>query len=200
MNPRMHASARARPSRRRLTNLLVDARLQLHHAVQMVAVSGGLTLAFGALVYHFHAEASRVVNVRALDPADGTAQALQAEFARSGHALVLSLVAFGLLLSGALALWQIATTHRIAGPLYYLGHQLRRVRDGKLGLLHPLRRGDLLHDFFERFREMHDALRARAMGDAVRFARLADDAERAGLLHVANELRALQHERERSLE
>lgn len=184
---------------RRLGNFLLDAKLQLHYAAQMVIVSALLTAGLGFLVLHFQGEASRVVNLRAFDPTDETAQFLQAEFARSGRMLVAALLGFGVLLSLALAAWQIVTTHKIAGPLYYIGHQARRIRDGKLGTLHPLRKGDMLHTFFEEFRAMHAALRERAGREAELFARLAGDAEKAGQAHVAVELRALQREREESL-
>jgi hypothetical protein len=181
---------------RRLRNFLLDANLQLRYAGQMVAVSALLTGGLGWLVLHFQGEASRVVNVRVLDPTDETAQLLQAEFARTGRLLVGALIAFGVLLSLALAAWQIVTTHKIAGPLYYLGHQARRIRDGRLGTLHPLRKGDMLHTFFEEFRAMHEALRERARREADRFTRLAADAEQAGLAPLAAELRALAKERD----
>ena len=185
---------------RRLRNFLLDARLQLRYAGQMAAVSGGLTLALGWLIYRFNAEASRVVNVRAMDPADEEAQMLVAEFARSDRRIVLALVAFGVVLPLALAAWQIVTTHKIAGPLYYIGQRARRIAAGRLGVLHPLRKGDALQSFFEQFRAMHGALRSKAEEEARLFGELAAEAAGSGQSRLAERLRALEKERRDALE
>jgi hypothetical protein len=185
---------------RRIRNFLVDREYQLHYALHMVAVSAGLTALLGFWIYKFNAEASRLVNLRALDPTDETAQFLVHEYATQGRLLLVVLVAFGVLLSMVLAAWQIVTTHKVAGPLYYIAHQVKRIRDGYLGTLHPLRKGDLLHGFFENFREMHQALRERTAREAELFARLAVEAEQAGQGKIADQLRVLQRQREDSLQ
>jgi hypothetical protein len=182
---------------RRFGNFLIDSQLQLRYAGQMVAVSALLTAGLGALVYHFNNEASQVVQLQDVDEA--TAKFLHEQFDQTAHMLVVALVVFGVLLSAALAAWQIVTTHKIAGPLYYIGHQMKRIRDGKLDHLHALRKGDLLINFFETFQSMHAALRERAEKEADHFGRLAAAAEKAGSSDVAAELRQLQKEHEDSL-
>ena len=184
---------------RRFRNFLLDARLQLRYAAQMAAVSGGLTLGLGLFIYRFNAEASRVVNLRAMDPSDEGAQLLVTEFARSDRRIVLALLVFGVLLSLLLAAWQIVTTHKIAGPLYYLGQRARRIQNGKLGQMHPLRKGDSLKRFFEEFRAMHGELRAKAEREAALFAELAEAAARAGQPGLAERLRALENDRREAL-
>jgi len=184
---------------RRIKNFLLDREYQFRYVAQMVAVSAGLTGGLGWLVYHFNAEASRVVGLRAMDPTDDVAQMLHQQFSRSDHLLLAALVAFGVLLTAVLAAWQVVTTHKVAGPLYYISYQVKRIGDGYLGTLHPLRKGDMLHGFFETFREMHESLRKRARAEATQFERLAVRAEQAGLADVAEELRALQKQREESL-
>ncbi|MSP63810.1 MAG: hypothetical protein EXR72_26385 [Myxococcales bacterium] len=184
---------------RRLKNFLIDREFQFRYAGQMAVVSAGLTGMLGFIIYRFNAEASRVVDVRAMDPTDADAQVLKEAFARSGFHLLLALIGFGVVLSVVLALWQIVTTHKVAGPLYYIAHQARRIRDGYLGPLHPLRKGDMLHDFFENFREMHHALRERARSEAEIYGRLAASVEKAGDPESAEELRTLQKEREEAL-
>jgi hypothetical protein len=42
-----------------------------------------------------------------------------------------------------------------------------RMADGRLGIVTPLRKGDMLVDFFTSFKDMHDAVRARAQEDVV---------------------------------
>ena len=185
---------------RRLRNFLVDRDYQLRYALQMVVVSTVLTAALGVFIYRFNAEASRVVDMRAMDPSDEMAQALQQQFAHGERMLVLGLVAFAVLLAMVLAAWQIVTTHKVAGPLYYIAHQVKRIRDGYLGRLHPLRKGDMLHGFFEDFRLMHATLRQRAENEAMLFARLAEEADKAGQAGIAEELRKLQSQRESSLQ
>ena len=184
---------------RRFGNFLLDSQLQLRYAGQMVAVSALLTAGLGALIYHFNSEASQVVDMRAMDPDDTLAKSLQEQFHQTSTYLVIGLIVFGVLLSLALAAWQVVQTHKIAGPLYYIGHQIKRVRDGKLDKLHALRKGDMLINFFETFQSMHVVLRERAEREAAQFARLAEAAEKAGNGAVAAELRLLQKEREDSL-
>ncbi len=186
-------------SKRKVRNFLIYGEFQFHYAGYMALVSAALTAGLGALVFHFNREAARVVDVRALDPGDVEAQTLVQAFHRSERNLVIGLIVFGLLLAGVLAIWQIVTTHKVAGPLYYIAHQTRRIRDGFLGTLHPLRRGDMLHGFFETFREMHEAMRERARAEGAQLLRLAERAAAAGQAEVAAELRALAQQREESL-
>lgn len=186
-------------SRRKVRNYLIFGEYQLHYAAQMALVSAALTAGLGWLVYHENRVASRVVDLRALDPSDVEAQVLAAAFHRSDHRLLLGLFAFGVILALVLAAWQIVTTHRVAGPLYYIAHQTRRIRDGFLGSLHPLRKSDMLHGFFETFREMQEAMREKARREAEQFAGLAEQAEKAGLEAMAAELRALSKQRLDSL-
>ena len=56
-------------------------------------------------------------------------------------------------------------THKVAGPLFKVSMYFDRMADGKLGNVTPLRRGDMLQDFYAAFREMHDAVRDRLVDD-----------------------------------
>lgn len=186
-------------SRRKVRNFLIFGEYQLHYAGQMALVSIALTAGLGWLVHHENRVASRVVDLRALDPSDVESQVLSAAFHRSEHHLLIGLFVFGVVLALVLAAWQIVTTHRVAGPLYYIAHQTRRIRDGFLGRLHPLRKNDMLHGFFETFREMQEAMRDRAQKEAEQFAGFAEQAETAGLDKMAAELRSLSKQRLDSL-
>jgi methyl-accepting chemotaxis protein len=188
------------PVPRKLRNFLINREYQFHYAGQMALVSGLLTGALGLMMWLFQAEASRVVNLRALDPGDEAAKAVKEAMARSSSHLLIGLLVFGLLLMGVLVVWQIFTTHRVAGPLYYIAQQARRIRDGYLGKIHGLRKRDMLHQFFETFREMHDALRDRARRDVETLERIAATVEKAGQLEAAAELRKMKQEREEALQ
>lgn len=179
---------------RKLSNFLIDAKLQLRYAAQMVFVSAALTIGLGALVYHFNAEASRVLEVGVLD--EETARIVHQQYEAGQARLVVALCGFGGVLMLVLAAWQVVTTHKIAGPLYYMKREMKKVRDGRFGVLHKLRRGDMLHDFFDVFHEMHTTLRERATREAAQLKQLAADADKAGLGQVAEQLRALAKERE----
>lgn len=186
-------------ARRKLRNYLIFGEFQLHYAGYMALLSAVLTSGLGWLVYHFNKIAARVVDVRALDPTDVEAQVLSAAFHRSDRHLLIGLILFGVLLTAVLFAWQIITTNRVAGPLHYVAHQIRRMQAGYLGTLHPLRKTDMLHGFFEVFRSMHDYMRERARREAEQFTRLADLAEKGGLSEVAVELRLLAQQRQDSL-
>ena len=64
-----------------------------------------------------------------------------------------------------LAAYGIVLTHKVAGPLFKVTNHLDKIRDGKLGVVYNLRKGDQLVDFFEHFKSAHDALRRRTEED-----------------------------------
>ncbi len=79
---------------------------------------------------------------------------------------------FAILLAAAMvalvaALWfaGIWITHKVAGPVYKMTRQIKEVEDGNLEVPSPLRKGDELMDFFEAFRHMVRAMRARQHGE-----------------------------------
>ena len=186
-------------SRRKIGNFLLLREFQLRYAGFMAAVTLALTAGLGYMVLRYAAEASRIVDVRAMDPSDPEAQALAAAMHRDQGYLLIGLIVFGVAFALLITGWQLVFTHKVAGPIYYIGYQTRRMADGYLGPLRPLRKGDLFHAFFEEFRQLHDALRARAEREAAQFKRLAEAAEKAGQKEIAAELQALAQEREGSL-
>ena len=59
----------------------------------------------------------------------------------------------------------VVMTHKVAGPLFKVSMYFDRMSDGKLGVVTPLRQGDMLQDFYANFKDMHDAVRVRANAD-----------------------------------
>jgi nitrogen fixation/metabolism regulation signal transduction histidine kinase len=162
------ASAAPRPSgksQRKMKNYLLDLRYQLKFTLTMVGLAAALTSALGWVILSKAHEASRVVQVRALDPTDELAQQLAQQFEHNDRMLVLLLVGFGVLLSIVLTVYGIVITHKVAGPLFKVTLYLDKIRDGKLGQVYNLRKGDELVDFFEHFKAAHDALRKQEEGD-----------------------------------
>ena len=182
---------------RRIRNFLLDSKLQLHYVAQMVGVSAFLMAGLGLFMYRFSAEAARVVEISAVD--DQTAKLFHEQQAAGQAKLVIALVVTGALICLALALWQIVTTHKIAGPLYYMKREMKKLKEGRVGTLHKLRRGDMLHDFFDVFADLHSSLRDRNAKEAALFAQLAGDADKGGLPQVAEQLRTLARERQDSI-
>ena len=152
-------------SQRKLKNYLLDLRYQLKFTLTMVGIAAALTTALGWVILSKAHEASRVVAVRALDPTDELAQQLVQQFERNDRNLVFLLIGFGFLLSVILSLYGIVLTHKVAGPLKKVANHLDKIRDGKLGTVYNLRKGDELVEFFEHFKAAHDALRKQEEGD-----------------------------------
>src|SRR5262245_31258973 len=105
---------------RRLRNYLLNRHLQLRFTLIMVAISGLLTGSLGWVIMSKAHEASRVVEVRAMDPTDEMAQQLAAQFAHNDKVMMAVLIAFGLLLCLVLSAYSIVLTHKVAGPLFKL--------------------------------------------------------------------------------
>jgi hypothetical protein len=141
-------------------------------------------------------EASRVVQVRAMDPTDEMAQQLVAQFAHNDKVMLAVLVAFGVLLSVVLSAYGIVLTHKIAGPLYKVTLYLDKIRDGKLGQVYNLRKGDELVEFFEHFKAAHDSLRKSTEADIA----LLDKAiAQVGTGGLADEMKAARDKKSESL-
>jgi hypothetical protein len=64
-------------------------------------------------------------------------------------------------------------THKVAGPLFKVSMYFERMAEGRLGQVTPLRRGDMLQDFFGDFKATHESLRARAIADVEQLERAA---------------------------
>lgn len=182
--------------KRSLRNYLLNSSYQLRFTAVIVALAAVLTGGLGYFVMSKAREASRLVSVRAMDPTDELAQQLVAQFARNDRMLMVILISFGFVLSLVLAGYGIVLTHKVAGPLFKITTHLDKIRDGKLGVVYNLRKGDQLVDFFEHFKGAHDALRTRTEEDIA----LYDKAIAAlGNSPVAEELRQAKRRKEESL-
>jgi len=159
------APAGKKPYKRSLKNYLLNLRYQLKYTLTIVGISLALTSGLGYVVISKAHEASRVVQVRAMDPTDELAQQLVAQFASNDRIMMIVLIAFGLVLSVVLTAYGIVFTHKVAGPLFKVTLHLDKIRDGKLGVVYNLRKGDELVDFFGHFKSAHDALRKRCEED-----------------------------------
>jgi hypothetical protein len=182
--------------KRSIRNYLLNLRYQLRYTLTIVGVSLILTGGLGYVVMSKAHEASRVVQVRAMDPTDELAQQLVAQFQHNDRVMMAVLIIFGVLLCLVLTAYGIVITHKVAGPLYKVRLHLDKIRDGKLGMVYPLRKGDELVDFFEHFKSAHDSLRARTQEDIELLEKAIASASDPA---VADELRAAKQRKEDSL-
>lgn len=166
------APAGPRPRyKRKLSNYLLDKKLQLRYVMLVTILSGVIAGALGYMIYQQKRAASESIeeDLKALTQADSSQSDFQERVASGleseDRALVYKMVGVGVGLVVILSLYLLIMTHKVAGPLYKVSMYFDRMAVGRLGVVTPLREGDMLQDFYAQFQEMHDAVRARAQRD-----------------------------------
>jgi hypothetical protein len=160
------ASGTASPRyKRRLRNYLIDVGLQIRYTAFIIVVAVVLTAILGYMIYGAVTETSQIILMNGIvDPANQGE--LEAQLRSNDRKVLLLIVAFGVLVVMSIAVAGIWITHKVAGPLYSIANICVRVRDNKLApSLRHLRKGDQLQEFYSTFRDMYEALRARADTD-----------------------------------
>jgi hypothetical protein len=157
--------------KRKLSNYLLDKELQLRYVLLVTILSGVIAGALGYLIYQQKRAASESIekDLQALTQRDAGQEDFQ-ETVASGlesedRALVYKMVGVGVGLVVILSLYLLIMTHKVAGPLFKVSMYFDRMAVGRLGVVTPLRQGDMLQDFYINFKDMHDAVRARAIAD-----------------------------------
>ena len=205
--PETAAGATGSPPRykRKLRNYLLDVGLQIRYTAFIIMVAVLLTAVLGYKIYDATQDTSKIIWMTGLvDPA--SAGELQAQFRANDRVVLFSIAGFGLLLLVSIAGVGIWITHKVAGPLYSIAGICTRVRDNKLSpaMRQQLRKGDELQEFYSTFRDMYEALRARAgresqaLGEAI--ARLEREATSGVSPETLDQLRRIHREKQASLE
>ncbi len=132
--------------------VLVDRGFQLKYALLMAGAGLLVAVVFGLWLHQVHAQ------VTALVAADPETRAL---VARSDRVLLWAFAAIALLLAGSLGLLGVVITHRVAGPIFVMGHYLRVLSEGRFPQMRTLRRSDELKAFFRTFIEAVERMKAR---------------------------------------
>ena len=159
--------------KRRLSNYLLDKKLQLRYVLLVTIMSGLIAGSLGYLIYQQSRVASESLEttIAALTEGDPSWADLQQQevshLESSDRALIYTMGAFGVGLVAILSAYLVIMTHKVAGPLYKVTMYFDRMKDGRLGNVTALRQGDMLQDFFGNFREMHEAVRTRLQGDVI---------------------------------
>jgi len=161
---------------------LVDRRFQLKYALLMAGAGVVLALLFGFWVYQVHVQAMELV------PLDAETRAL---VAHGDRLLLLVLLGISALMAVALALLGIVMTHRVAGPIFVMGHYMTVLGQGRYPRMRTLRKADELRGFFQIFLSAVGAMKTREARHAALLedvaARLRAAAPRAPELQAAAE-------------
>jgi methyl-accepting chemotaxis protein len=156
---------------RKLSNYLLDKNLQLRYILLVTILSALIAGALGYMIYDQRRTASESIerDLQALTQADASRQEFEEHVASvlesDDQALIYKMVAVGFGLVIILSAYLVIMTHKVAGPLFKVSMYFDQMADGRLGAVTPLRRGDMLQDFFGDFKAMHESLRARSQAD-----------------------------------
>jgi methyl-accepting chemotaxis protein len=163
--------------KRKLSNYMLDKNLQLRYVLLVSMLSALIAGALGYMIYDQRRTASESIerDLKVLTQADASHQEFQEQVAHGlesdDQMLVFKMVAVGLGLVVILSAYLVIMTHKVAGPLFKVSMYFEQMATGRLGKVTPLRRGDMLQDFFGDFKEMHESLRARSVADVELMAR-----------------------------
>jgi nitrogen fixation/metabolism regulation signal transduction histidine kinase len=158
-------------AKRKLSNYMLDKNLQLRYVLLVSILSAVIAGALGYMIYDQRRTASESIerDLQALTQADASHQEFQEQVARGlesdDQMLVYKMVAVGFGLVVILSAYLVIMTHKVAGPLHKVSMYFEQMAEGRLGKVTPLRRGDMLQDFFGDFKEMHESLRVRSQID-----------------------------------
>jgi hypothetical protein len=194
--------------RRRFRNYLLDKSLQLRYVALVTALSALIAGGLGFLIWRQETYASDKVvaafNASELADDDELKAEIVDRLDSGDSLLVLRMAGAGIGLMVVLSLYLIVMTHKVAGPLFKVGRYFDRMAEGRLGEVWPLRKGDMLVDFYETFQATHEALRRRHQehnAAIARFLAACDGAAVGGgaLGQALDELRAHHGTRAQSL-
>lgn len=152
---------------RKLSNYLLDKNLQLRYILLVTLLSAVISGALGYMIYAQSRLASESIerDLQALTLADTSRQEFTSILAGKDQALIYEMIGLGLGLVVILSAYLVIMTHKVAGPLFKVSTYFEQMAEGRLGQVTPLRRGDMLQDFFGDFKSMHESLRGRAQAD-----------------------------------
>jgi hypothetical protein len=193
--------------KRHVRNYILDKKLQLRYVLVVTLISAALAATLGFLLNRQETYATNII-IRSLSGMDYPDEVKQ-EVIKGLHQqdrsqmTIMLVVGLGMLL--VLSGYLVLMTHKVAGPLFKISLYFDRMRDGKLPKVYELRKGDQLRDFFDKFREMDEALRERTEQEIALYEKVLAECEKSGvpsageLGHRLDELRALVKERQASL-
>ena len=189
---------------RKLSNYLLDKKLQLRYVIFVTALSAIICGSLGFLIWQQADVATNTIRQQ-LSESPEMAEEVIASLQSKDQNLVLVMAGAGLGLVVVLSLMLLVMTHKVAGPLFKVTLHLDRMRDGRLDTIYNLRKGDMLVDFFTKFQRMHTTVKKRHIGCNEKLKAFNELAAKAGIDaggdhgHRLQELRDHCEERDKAL-
>jgi hypothetical protein len=152
------AAARAPAADHGRRSYLVDRGFQLKYALLLAGAGVLLAAVFGFWLYQAHVQATQLV------PLDVEMRAL---VERSDRELLVAFAGIAALMGLALAFVGVVITHRVAGPVFVMGHYMTVLSQGRYPRMRTLRHSDELRRFFLVFLQAVDAMKKREAAHAV---------------------------------
>jgi nitrogen fixation/metabolism regulation signal transduction histidine kinase len=148
---------------------IVDRRFQIKYTLMLMIGGAVISILFGVIAYLVAADVQQNLThevarfgSRGLDQT-----AIDRLLKESTTTLLVLTVGITVLMTLALALLGVLITHRVAGPVHVMSNYVEALANGRYPLVRPLRKGDELKVFFERFQHALESLRRREEADAV---------------------------------
>ena len=152
--------------KRRLSNYLIDKKLQLRYVVIVTLLSGMIAGTLGYLIFDQKRQSTESIDHELITMfPEQNFTGFTRDFESEDRVLVYEMFVAGTALVVILSMFLVVMTHKVAGPLFKTSIYFDRMANGRLSVVTPLRQGDMLQDFFANFKAMHDAVRARAVAD-----------------------------------
>jgi hypothetical protein len=153
--------------KRKLSNYLLDKKLQLRYVVVVTLLSGIIAGVLGFMIFDQQRKSTESIEEDLQELVNNTedVQNITGDYESEDRMLVYTMVGAGVGLVVILSLFLVVMTHKVAGPLFKTSIYFDRMAEGRLSVVTPLRRGDMLQDFFAKFKDAHDAMRARSLSD-----------------------------------
>ena len=189
---------------RKLSNYLLDKKLQLRYVIFVTALSALICGALGYLIWQQAAVATDTIREQLADNPDMAAEVIGSLESKDQN-LVLTMAGAGVGLVFVLSLFLVVMTHKVAGPLFKVTLHFDKMSEGRLDTVWPLRKGDMLVGFFTKFHSMHTAVKARHVEVNENLKSFVDLAEKAGVGtggdhgHRLEELRSHCEQRNKAL-
>ncbi len=171
--PKATASGKKTKHRRHLSNYMLDKSLQLRYVAFVSVLSAIIAGSLGYLIYRQENRASDTIVSTVGEMGKGgdpegwgdLQKEIGDDLRGNDKMLVWKMAGVGLGLVLVLSLYLVVMTHKVAGPLYKVTGYFAKMEVGKLGDVWPLRKGDMMQEFYNAFKDTHDTLRARAQRD-----------------------------------
>ena len=153
--------------KRKLSNYLLDKKLQLRYILVVTLLSGMIAGALGFMIYDQRHQSTQSIedDLQELVPDAEDIKSITGDYETEDRVLVYKMVGAGIGLVVILSLYLVIMTHKVAGPLFKTSIYFDRMAQGRLTVVTALRRGDMLQDFYENFKDAHDAVRQRSIED-----------------------------------